>query len=155
MSYCSSRAYYFFEIFAYALRLHLCSYTLNFRSGEEGPDERNAYHFFSVYQDYKNWVVWEWWTCGSTKACPECEHSTTSLLISFNHVADVYLLLGMKSCTCALQRGCEPVVWQVLTHCFHFEDPEMAHKWWNSIISVPAFFLVEGSIQFKILSHSM
>ena len=31
------------------------------------------------------------------------------------------LVPGTKSCT--LWRGCEPVIWQVLSHCFHFEHP--------------------------------
>ena len=68
---------------------------------------KNAYHIL-VYQDYNNWVVREGRTCASTKTCPERDCGATGLSIIFSHIANVYWVLGMKSCM--LQKGCEPVV---------------------------------------------
>ena len=58
---------------------------------------KNAYHIL-VYQDYNNWVVREGRTCASTKTCPERDCGATGLSVIFSHVANVYWVLGMKSC---------------------------------------------------------
>ena len=134
--------------FVHALRLFLCtgSYILNF-SGVKEPQMKKMSITFLVCQDYNNRVVREGRTCASTKTCP-------GLSIIFSHVANVYWVLGTKSGT--LRRGCEPVLWQVLTRCFHFEHPEIANKnVWNSTTSVLAFFRVEGSPWSKIPFHIM
>ena len=92
----------------YAQRHCLCSYVLNFSNHEEATNEK-CVSLFLVCQNYNNWVVREGRICASTKTCPERERDTvTGLSIIFSHVANVYWVLGTKSCT--LRRGCEPVV---------------------------------------------
>ena len=63
-------------------------------------------------------------------------HNSISIIL--NLVANHCWVLGTKSCT--LWRSCEPVVWQVLTHFFHFGHSENALNILFKIRLVPCCF---------------
>ena len=129
---CSSKGYYFFDC-VYALRLYLSRSMLNFSCGQDATDEKMGI-LVCVCQDYNNAGCAGRDRGGGLvpRLKPARDASSdsgeTGLSVIFSHVANVYWVRGKTSRRSTLRIGCEPVVWQVLIHCFHFEHTKIAHK---------------------------